>query len=207
MNRVFFAALCATLSLPAFADSIPYPNVGTQAPQTNVYAASSAGLTVYFAKNGGAAQDFIEIVDPTTGYNSGEFFENLHTAPGTSMTVGAGHINQGDQVVIYLLRTFSPSPLVFASVASDSVDGFNHAYITSYAGGTYNSHTFPASFYVGLEDAPHASSDFDFNDVELFISGLSLTSTPAPSPVPEPSSLALVATGAAALLTRLRRRN
>ncbi len=185
------------MTMPAVGDAIPYNNTGQIAPSVVTYASSSSGVGLYFAGSSAVLDDSIDIYDVTTGYDSGNLLGNHTTALGTMVKVGTspGEINGGDQLVLYI---DSPDGR-FASVASYSADGVNHAYITPFSAGMLGSTLVPAGLYVGMEDLPNGISDFDYNDDTFVLTGLTTVT-------PEPGSLLLVGTGMLAAVGVLGRR-
>ncbi len=179
--------LLAGSSLPALADQIPYPNAGTIAPQTLVYATSN-GIEAYYMGSTAGYDDQIEVYDVKTGWNSGKILDNKASTVGAEFTVGTGanQINAGDELIFYIV---SPDGL-FANVASYSADGINHAYMTSYSGGLANGYTIPAGTFVGMEDLKKGNSDLNYNDDDFVFTGVK-----AAAATPEPAGLALFATG------------
>ncbi len=191
--------LAAALTRPSRADTIPYSRVGQVATQVATYATAS-GINAYFYGSTAAYNDTIEIVDLSTGYDTGTFFPNHSTATGAVDSIGnaGGQIKAGDQLVIYIN---SPAGK-FASIASKSADAFNHAYITTYSGGIVGGVAIPRGLFVGMEDLASGNSDFNYNDETVILTGVS-----APSLAPEPSSLLLLGTGllSATALLRFRK--
>lgn len=189
--------LGAALAATAKADAIPYPNQGTIAPQVATFAMGK-GINAYFYGSTAAYTDYVQVYDVNSGYNSGDILNNHTTANGTEVTVGAGagQISAGDQLVFYI---DSPAGL-FASIASYSADKVNHGYVTSYTGGVDG---IPPGLFVGLEDLPNGSSDFNYNDDTFVFTGVQAPSITA---TPEPSSLALLGTGVLSVAGMARRR-
>ncbi|HEY6376284.1 MAG TPA: PEP-CTERM sorting domain-containing protein [Edaphobacter sp.] len=194
-----FACLAAG-SLFAAADTIPYGNAGTIASQSTLTAASTGSITGYFVSQSAGDDDSIRMIDVNTGWVSDYFFANHSTAVGA--TADFGHVNAGDTLV-FELYNYSTGQL-FASDGSHSVDGVNHAYTTDFAGGILNGTSFGAGTFVGMEDLPNGSSDFDYNDDAFIFTNVA--SVGDPSPVPEPSSLLLLGTGALGAAGALRRK-
>ncbi|GAA3761614.1 PEP-CTERM sorting domain-containing protein [Terriglobus aquaticus] len=195
LSLLAVAAVSASL---AKADAIPYGNTGQVAPEVATFATSNGGVNVYFYGSTAANSDTVRVYDVQTGYNSGDILPNHTTAQGTEVTVGTGpgQINAGDQLVFFIN---GPAGL-FASAASYSSDNVNHGYVTNYTGGVAG---IPAGLFVGLEDLPSSSSDFNYNDDTFVFTGVS---APSISATPEPGSLALLGTGTLSLLGVARRR-
>ncbi len=193
----------AGLTATAMAGTIPYANVGTIAPEVPVFASSNGGVDVFYFGSGANFYDSVEVADLKTGYDSGPILGNHSTALGAEVSVGteAGQINAGDQLVFYI---DSPAGK-FASLAADSQDGVNHAYITSYAGGPLGGVAIPSGLYVGMEDQTSFFSDFDYNDDSFVFAGVSAPSLPSAA-APEPSTLALLGTGLVGAAGAVRRR-
>lgn len=192
--------LAAPLAPVAHADSIPYSRTGTVAPEVPVFA-SSNGITAYYYGSTAALADFVGVYDLQTGYDSGAVLSNKTTAVGTSIKLGtgAGQIRTGDQLAFYISGAFG----TFYSLTARNTDGINHAYITSFSGGTVNNVAIPAGLFVGLEDLPKSYSDLNYNDDTFVFTGVT---APSIAVTPEPTSLLLVATGLLGVGQLVRRR-
>ena len=191
LATIVLASLALATATPALlADNIPYPNPGQTAPTVAVFA-NGQGIDVYFAGSNAGFDDFVSVYDPTTGYYSGEFFEGHNTALGTELELGTGAtgtsaaIDPGDPLVFCIE---SGDGNTYCGVPSDSADGINHAYVTTYSGGS----GIPAGLYVGFEDSYIPGADQDYNDDSLVFTGVT---APSISTTPEPSSLVLLGTG------------
>ena len=152
------------------------------------------GVSLYYYGSSAGYTDTIQVYDVQTGFLSDGILANHSSTPGETATVGAGKINQGDQIVFFI---DSPEGK-FASDPAYSSDGVNHVYVAQYAGGVVSGSTIPAGLFLGFEDKKKSDSDWDYNDLEVVTTGVSVT--------PEPGSLALFGTGLLGLVGAARRR-
>lgn len=205
MHKLFLGltALCLSgLVAPAFADDIPYANVGHVAPTSPQITATGSTIDIYFYGSSAGDTDKIMVEDMTTLTTLGPILNN-HTSSVGDMSVF--NVNPGDVIVFFLMNDNTNK--TYSSDAGLSDDGYNHAYITSFSGDG----TIPAGTFVGFEDlfiganrdgvcgGSSNQSDCDYNDDEFIFVGVD------PSPAPEPGSLALLGTsilGAAGVVRR-----
>jgi hypothetical protein len=192
------------LVTPAFADNIPYANVGHVAPTAPTSTVTMTGntLDLYFYGSSAADTDDIEVKDVTQGWTSGPILNNHSSTPGQEFTFT---VDPGDVMEFILVNQTTGE--TFSSVPGDSADGYNHAYMTSLSGNG----SIPPGTFVGFEDEYIAAnsdkvcggdnnhSDCDYNDDEFVFVNANTAAAP------EPSSLALLGTsilGAAGMVRR-----
>jgi hypothetical protein len=177
-------ALASVVSIPVFADAIPYPNPGVIAP-TNMFTAASTGhIEGYFYGFNAADVDEIRMCDTTQGYCSPYTFQNQTTPVGATFNFGAVHA--GD-VLVFDLNNLTTGN-VLSSDPSRSADGINHAYATPY---TMMVNGIPApGTFIGMEDLTVPGSDLDYNDDQFVFNNISSTTV-----TPEPSSIGLLGMG------------
>jgi len=213
LKPTIFAALMfsALSTASAFADSFSFPsyfNPGQPASTFTLTAATSGEVTGFFVANGAGGEDVIRMYNATTGVYSPYILDNITTAPGDSASFGFA--NAGDQLVFQINNVSldansyyvvyqggSPNPLM-STDPSQSMDGVVHAFAVSYPSGTLPG-VGPFT-YLGFEDLPASAADFDYDDVQIYVTNVTGAAAP------EPATIALLGTGAAGLLEMLRRR-
>ena len=195
MRRITLALTVLALSAGSsvlYADQIPYGNVGSIAPSVTLTATATGEVMGYFFSASAGDTDYVRIVDVTTNTASAWYFNNQTTAVDTAQDFG--FVNAGDILVVELenvtISTMRSSPLILPY----SADNINHAYVTSFSG----SSSIPAGTFIGMEDLPNGSSDFDYNDDAFVFTNV--------ASVPEPGSLALLGTGVLSAAGIVRRR-
>jgi PEP-CTERM motif len=202
----------AAVSTPAFADNIPYANVGQLAPANSLTATATGTIVGYFAGASASDDDTIQLWDVTQNTFSGYLLPNHSSTVGVATTFLS--VNAGD-VLVFILDNVTTDQLEDsvdnggAPTTPWSADGYNHAYTTPYTG-TSPIAGLPAGLtgiYVGMEDLavtglnPLSGSDLDYND-DTFV----FTNIDPPTPTPEPSTFALLGTGLLGAAGVLRRR-
>jgi PEP-CTERM motif-containing protein len=168
------------------ASEVPYQSPGAINQQAYSLVASNTGdITVWFAGRGTAQND-----DVLTAIVNGTFtgiigLDNQTSTIGQSLDLG--HVNAGDSIV-FEVQDLSSGKNWFTD-NSKNIDGQNHAYMTTFAGGLIGPSAVPAGLYFGFEDVTGCASDWNYLDLQFYMS------TSAISAVPEPSTWAMMLLG------------
>lgn len=163
------ALLFALAASPANADTIPYPNAGTENPDTYTFTAITNGnIVAYFYS---ADADYTEEIGlEINGVPTGVFgLDNHASATGNSVTLG--HAQAGD-VLTFVDRVISgPAVVPFDWYSDPSLnsESAQHVYSTFFSG----SGLIPAGTYIGFEDLPGGDTDWDYNDMQFVFTDVS----------------------------------
>jgi hypothetical protein len=193
------------------ADPIPYPTPGTPVSGSTTVTANGGDITGYFVSYNAGDTDVLYLVDLATNTRVGPTFQNNATAQGSTFDFGT--YAAGTPLAFEIVNESTGA--TYSSDTALSDDGENHAYTTSFAGGTLadgngvmGTYVFPAGTYVGFEDLPFPSpannSEPDYNDLAFVFNDV--TAVPPPAVTPEPSTFVLLGTGLIGAAGALRRR-
>ena len=179
----------------ARADTIPYPNDGTENINLYTFTATSDGTigAYFYDKTAGFTNTLSLLVNGMVTPETAAGVLNNHTSS-MSDFVNLGSVHKGD-VLTFRLNVVTTGESLFSDKALN-VDGVNHVYSTAFSGDAV--HGIPAGTYVGFEDL-RGGGDFDYDD-ETFV----FTNIAA---IPEPETYAMLLIGLGVIGNAIRRRN
>ena len=179
----------------ARADTIPYPNDGTENINLYTFTATSDGTigAYFYDKTAGFTNTLSLLVNGVVTPESAAGVLNNHTSSMGDF-VNLGSVHKGD-VLTFRLNVVTTGESLFSDKALN-VDGVNHVYSTAFSGDAV--HGIPAGTYVGFEDL-RGGGDFDYDD-ETFV----FTNIAA---IPEPEIYAMLLIGLGVIGSAIRRRN
>ena len=179
----------------AYADAIPYPNVGTLNPVTYTFTAASTGHVIaYFAGSTASFDNQLGVLDNGVLTAAGFGLDNHSSLIGQSFDFG--QVTAGDSLIFVLRINSNASTEVFSDAtmngAYDSPHAStNHIYSTPYTATSPVFAGVPVGTFVSFEDLPFNSSDLNYNDEDFVFTNVSSRTTA----VPEPTSLLLLGAG------------
>lgn len=185
------SALAAGLAFASGASAgiIPYPGGGENLATYTFLSTGAGDITAYFAGSDAALEENIGLY--IDGVSTGITGLNNHTsAIGDSVVLGtATGAGQVLTFVMYIPPAVGaplPAPMWWSDPSSNS-DGAQHVYSTNAALGQVYLNS-PVGTYVGWEDLPKGSADFDYNDDQYIFTGVT-------SSVPELSTWGMMVAG------------
>jgi hypothetical protein len=193
--RHLLIGLAAVATAGAASAAIPfYPTAGIENPAAYTFTAAATGdLVAYFAGSTAGYSEVLGVL--VNGVDSGiTGLENHSTPLGTALNFG--QVNAGDSLTFYINVLTTGD--TFYSKPSMNVDGVQHVWSTSYAGGDYG---IPAGTFVAFEDL-RGGGDLNYNDLDFVFTNVAAENT-----VPEPATWALMIAGFGLVGGALRRRN
>lgn len=165
------------------ADTIPYPNDGTENINLYTFTATSDGTIggYFYNETAGYTNTLSLLVNGVVTPETAAGVLNNH-ASSMGDFVNLGTVHAGD-VLTFRLNVVTTGESLFSDKALND-DGINHVYSTAFSGDAV--HGIPAGTYVGFEDL-RGGGDFDYDD-ETFV----FTNVAA---IPEPETYAMLLAG------------
>ena len=196
LKTTLAAALLATMAAgSAYADAIPYANVGHVNPVTYTFTASNTGdISAYYLGSTAGYTEYLGLL--VNGVDTGVTgLQNHGVTPATTIgqQLDFGAVTAGDVLTFYIY-VYDITGSWYSNPALNS-DHVNHVYSTA-----YTVPDAPAGTYVAFEDLA-GGGDLNYHD-ETFVF-TNVASTPS---IPEPANLALLAAGLGLVATMARRR-
>ncbi len=183
MTRLAALAALALGTSAAHAVLPIYPHAHSENPALYTFTAAATGdIVAYFAGTHAAYHETLGLLvnNVATGVTG---LQNHTTAIGTALDFG--HVVAGDSLVFFI--NVATTGATWFSNAARNVDGANHVWSTSYAGGDSG---VPAGTFVAFEDLPRGRSDNNYGDEKFVFTNVGSAST-----APEPAAWALMLGG------------
>ncbi len=200
-----FALACTALVAAgnASADSIPYPTLGVENPETYTFTATSSSDIVAYYLGKGSALSTATLGMLVNGVSTGITGLNTGSAA-IGASVDLGSVHAGDTVT-FMFNVLTPFVQTWSSNVALNSDGANHLYATTYS----SIGSIPAGTYLGFEDLPgiptnyvNSATDYNYQDGQYVVSGVAM----AVSSVPLPATVWLMLSSLGGLATFARKR-
>ena len=199
-----FLLLCAFQT--AYADPIPYQNVGVYNANTYSFTAASTGdVVAYFAGSTAGYDNQLGMLVNGILTSAGFGLDNHSSYVGQSFDLG--HVTAGDSLTFVLniatlnnARIYS-NPTMNIAYDGPGAPGDNHIYVTPYTATSPILPGVPTGTFVAFEDLKYPGSDYNYND-ETFV----FSNVISGAAVPEPGTVMLFSVGLLSLAIYGRRR-
>jgi hypothetical protein len=186
MLAICLGSAFGALPLNAHASEIPYPSAGAINQQAySLVAAETGDINVWFAGKGTAQNDDV-LTAIVNGVPTGIFGLDNQTS-GVGQYFNLGHVNAGDTIV-FEMQDLSSGKNWFTDNTLNT-DGVNHAYMAAFSGGVIGPSAVTAGLYFGFEDVSGCASDWNYLDLQFYMT------TGSVAAVPEPSTWAMMILG------------
>jgi hypothetical protein len=179
----------------AVADAIPYLNPGTPNPISYTFTATTTGdVVAYFVAGAGASfSNMVGMLDNGVLTSAGFGLDNHTSVVGQSFNLGA--VTAGDTLT-FVLDNLTLGKMAFSDPSlngpydTNGSKGHDHVYETAYTA-TPPIASIPKGSYLGFEDQPFPTADFNYNDETFVFTNVSTAIVSSP----EPGTVALVLFG------------
>jgi len=172
----------------AYADAIPYPDIGMLNPVTYAFTAASAGPVIaYFAGSTASYENKLGMLDNGVLTASGFGLDDHTSSIGQSFNLGT--VNAGDSLVFVLdnltlgMDAYSLPSLNVSYDSAAYIGSHNHIYSTSYTATSPILDSIPRGTFVAFEDLQFPSSDFNYNDEDFVFVNVAASTNPEPSTI------------------------